>query len=100
MAYPVCNKVPEEKCVNVPRKACDTLIKQQCTNLPYQSCIEVPRQNCDSGHKKVPNRISKRVPITVCDDGSGTGYSGRVHRAGWRIRGYCCQKRRGQDYIR
>merc|ERR1712154_114850 len=57
VAYPVCNDVPEQKCVNVPR--------QQCTTK----------------HKKVPVRISKNIPKKVCDTtGPGYGYSSNTQQ--------------------
>merc|ERR1711951_143812 len=74
VAYPVCNKVPEQKCVVVPKQECRTVQEQKCSNEPYQKCDKVPKQDCQSVHKKIPNRISRRVPKKVCDDGSaGSG---------------------------
>merc|ERR1712198_576974 len=75
--YPVCNNVPEQKCVNVPKQECKTVKEKKCTNEPYQKCHKIPQQDCQTIHKKVPNRVSRRVPKKVCDDGSG---SGMIHK--------------------
>jgi len=80
VAYPVCTNVPQQKCVNVPRQECRTVEEQKCSNEPYQRCNQIPKQNCKTEHKKVPTRVSRRVPKKVCDNGSGlgsgSGYSG------------------------
>merc|ERR1719147_249337 len=37
-----------------------------------QECRQEPYQQCQPVHKKVPNRVSRRVPKKVCDNqGSG-----------------------------
>merc|ERR1711879_821994 len=69
VAYPVCNDVPEQKCVSVPRQECVTVPDQVCTNQPLQKCQDVPRQACQAIHKKVPVRVSRQVPKKVCQDG-------------------------------
>merc|ERR1712149_161953 len=66
VAYPVCNDVPEQKCVSAPRQECVTVPDQVCTNQPLQKCQDVPRQACHAVHKKVPVRVSRRVPKKVC----------------------------------
>ena len=67
--YPVCRDVPEQKCSDVPRQQCVQVPDQICTNQPLEKCQDVPRQACQQIHKKVPNRVSRRVPRKVCDDG-------------------------------
>merc|ERR1712198_786888 len=80
--YPVCNNVPEQKCVNVPKQECKTVQEKKCTNEPYQKCDKIPQQDCQTIHKKVPNRVSRRVPKKVCDDGSGSGYDPQAAGSG------------------
>ena len=38
-----------------------------CTNQPLEQCEAVPRQHCEASHKKVPVRVSRRIPKKVCD---------------------------------
>merc|ERR1712183_957658 len=61
VAYPVCNDIPEQKCVSDPRQECVTVPDQVCTNQPLQKCQDI--------HKKVPVRVSRQVPKKVCQDG-------------------------------
>merc|ERR1712168_1416972 len=72
VAYPVCHDVPEEICIDVPRQECVEVPDQVCTNQPLKQCAQVPRQECSAKHKKVPVRVSKRVPKKVCDEGYGS----------------------------
>merc|ERR1711892_513181 len=50
VAYPVCSQVPQEKCVD----------------QPHETCQDIPRENCHNEHKKVPVRVSRKVPKNVC----------------------------------
>merc|ERR1711976_461609 len=72
VAYPVCNDVPEQLCKDVPRQVCVQVPDQVCRNQPLEQCSQVPRQECFAKHKKVPIRVSKRVPKKVCDEGYGS----------------------------
>jgi len=80
VAYPVCNDVPEQKCVSVPRQECVSVPDQICTNQPLQKCQEVPRQNCQALHKKVPVRVSRQVPKKVCQDSQTVGAQSPANR--------------------
>jgi len=71
--YPECRNVPTQDCSQqeayqdcrqVPKKECNTVTDQECRNEPYQKCEPI--------HKKVPNRISRKVPKKVCS-GQGSG---------------------------
>merc|ERR1712079_920296 len=50
VAYQVCEDVPEEKCQYVNTQ-----------------CSEVPKQICKVHHKRVPVRVSRKVPKKVCN---------------------------------
>merc|ERR1719312_2436022 len=73
--YQDCSSVPYQDCSQqeqyqdcqqVPKKECNTVTEQECRNEPYQQCQPV--------HKKVPNRVSRRVPKKVCStQGQGQG---------------------------
>ena len=66
VAYPVCNQVPQEKCVDVPRQACQDIPEQKCVDQPHEICQDIPRENCHNEHKKVPVRVSRKIPKQVC----------------------------------
>merc|ERR1712126_109142 len=65
-------QVPYQDCQNVPRKQCNQVARQECRNEPYQQ----PRQVCEDIHRKIPQRVSKRVPKKTCGGGSGNLGSG------------------------
>merc|ERR1712168_463240 len=57
-------QVPYEDCnEKEPNEDCKDVTEQECRNEPYQDCKAV--------HKKVPNRVSKRVSKKTCDTGNG-----------------------------
>ena len=66
VAYPVCREVPQEKCVDVPTEACQDIPEQKCVDQPYETCQDIPRESCHNEHKKVPIRVSRKIPKQVC----------------------------------
>merc|ERR1711971_928422 len=69
VAYPVCRDVPEQQCADVPRQACRQVPDQVCSNQALEQCSKRPVEQCHAVHKKIPVRVSKRVPKKVCDHG-------------------------------
>merc|ERR1719273_1404089 len=66
VAYQVCEDVPEEKCQYVNRQECYQVPDQVCKSEPITQCSEVPKQICKVHHKRVPVRVSRKVPKKVC----------------------------------
>ena len=67
VAYQVCEDVPEEKCQYVNRQECYQVPDQVCKSEPITQCSEVPKQICKVHHKRVPVRVSRKVPKKVCN---------------------------------
>merc|ERR1719190_254081 len=65
-------QVPYQDCRDVPRQQCNQVARQECTREPYQQ----PRQVCEDVHRKIPQRVSKRVPKKTCGGSSGNLGSG------------------------
>merc|ERR1712126_245318 len=74
-------QVPYQDCQNVPRQQCNQVARQECKKEPYQQ----PRQVCEDVHRRIPQRVSKRVPKKTCGGGSGnlgSGGSGGSYNGG------------------
>merc|ERR1712173_91132 len=67
VSYQVCEDVPAQKCHYVDRKECNLVPDQVCKSQPITKCSEVPKQICHLKHKRVPVRVSKKVPKKVCN---------------------------------
>jgi len=67
VSYQVCEDVPAQKCHYVDRKECYLVPDQVCKSQPITKCSEVPKQICHLKHKRVPVRVSKKVPKKVCN---------------------------------
>jgi len=67
VSYQVCDDVPAQKCHYVDRKECYLVPDQVCKSQPITKCSEVPKQICHLKHKRVPVRVSKKVPKKVCN---------------------------------
>ena len=74
-----CEEVPEEVCTTVPTTVCEEVEEQVCTQQPQQVCDGV-QPVCQLVHKKIPVRVSKKVPKRVCggDGGANLGGSGNI----------------------
>merc|ERR1711971_843314 len=55
-------------CKKNPYETCKDVAKTKEKQVAYPVCNDVPRQNCKALHKKVPVRVSRRVPKKVCQD--------------------------------
>ena len=57
----VCEKYePPEKCQQVSEGG--------CSEYPVERCTKKPENECSTEYKKVPVRVSRRIPKTVCDE--------------------------------
>merc|ERR1712193_520897 len=68
-----CKQNPYDKCQDVTKTKEKQVAYPVCNDVPEQKCVDVPSQHCTTKHKKVPVRISKNIPKKVCD--TGYGYS-------------------------
>ena len=69
---PVCREVEDKECVIQPRQVCRQAPHEVCINHLGEECTKKPMKKCgDMEHKKVPVRVSRTFPKTVCDDYMG-----------------------------
>merc|ERR1711915_696 len=40
--------------------------EQKCIDKPNEICQNIPREQCHNEHKKIPLRVSRKVPKQVC----------------------------------
>merc|ERR1712227_1659 len=69
-----CSDVPRQECNNVPTTQCQQVQDQECTQVPRTVCDEAKNNvetKCELVHKKVPVRVSRKVPKTVCGNEGG-----------------------------
>merc|ERR1712115_753344 len=88
-------QVPYQDCQNVPRQQCNQVARQECKKEPYQQ----PRQVCEDVHRKIPQRVSKRVPKKTCGGGSGnlgSGGSGGSYNGGGGSSGSILREGQGE----
>merc|ERR1711988_1710709 len=88
---PVCKTYTETECSTENRKVCEktwegegenmkwVIIPGTCEYQPHDECKDVTKEQCtknakkmcEDKHKRIPVRVSKRVPKKVCDDDDG-----------------------------
>merc|ERR1719500_1932408 len=86
---PVCETYTETECSTENRKECEytwegegdnmkwVVIPGTCEIQPHDECKDVTKRKCtekankmcEDEHKRIPVRVSKKVPKKVCDDG-------------------------------
>ena len=57
-----CKQVPNTKCKSTPHEVCTTVTDTKCKQVPQETCQQVPKQRCVS----VPNEVCVSVPETKC----------------------------------
>merc|ERR1712029_1141020 len=88
---PVCKTYTETECSTENRKVCEKTwegegnnmkwvdIPGTCEYQPHDECKDVTKEKCtknaekmcEDKHKRIPVRVSKRVPKKVCDNNDG-----------------------------
>merc|ERR1711972_516375 len=88
---PVCKTYTETECSTENKKVCEKTwegegenmkwvdIPGTCEYQPHDECKDVTKEQCtknakkmcEDKHKRIPVRVSKRVPKKVCDDDDG-----------------------------
>ena len=69
---PVCREVEEKECVIEPRQVCRQAHHEACIDRLGEECTKKPMKECvHKEHKKVPVKVGRRFPKTVCDDYMG-----------------------------
>merc|ERR1711988_58300 len=88
---PVCKTYTETECSTENRKVCEktwegegenmkwVIIPGTCEYQPHDECKDVTKEQCtknakkmcEDKHKRIPVRVSKRVPKKVCDNDDG-----------------------------
>merc|ERR1712152_89684 len=88
---PVCKTYTETECSTEKRKVCEKTwegegenmkwvdIPGTCEYQPHDECKDVTKEQCtknakkmcEDKHKRIPVRVSKRVPKKVCDEDDG-----------------------------
>merc|ERR1712029_993878 len=88
---PVCKTYTETECSTEKRKVCEKTwegegenmkwvdIPGTCEYQPHDECKDVTKEHCNKNaekmcedkHKRIPVRVSKRVPKKVCDNDDG-----------------------------
>merc|ERR1711923_343800 len=86
---PVCKTYTETECSTENKKVCEKTwegegdnikwvdIPGTCEIQPHDECMDVTKEKCtknakkmcEDEHKRIPVRVSRRVPKKVCDDG-------------------------------
>merc|ERR1711902_455715 len=86
---PVCKTYTETECSTENRKVCEKTwegegdnikwvdIPGTCEYQPHDECMDVTKEQCtknakkmcENKHKRIPVRVSRKVPKKVCDDG-------------------------------
>merc|ERR1712227_60812 len=86
---PVCKTYTETECSTENRRVCEktwegegdnmkwVIIPGTCEIQPHDECMDVTKEKCtknakkmcEDEHKRIPVRVSRRVPKKVCDDG-------------------------------
>merc|ERR1712147_563272 len=86
---PVCKTYTETECSTENRKVCEktwegegdnmkwVIIPGTCEIQPHDECMDVTKEKCtknakkmcEDEHKRIPVRVSRKVPKKVCDDG-------------------------------
>merc|ERR1712095_148510 len=86
---PVCKTYTETECSTENRKVCEktwegegenmkwVIIPGTCEIQPHDECKDVTKEKCtknakkmcEDEHKRIPVRVSRKVPKEVCDDG-------------------------------
>merc|ERR1739848_19987 len=82
-----CEDVPDETCSLVPTEECGEVEDQVCVDKTEQICDQVQLQlDCPIVHKKKPVRVSKGVPVRICN-GNGGGGGGNFVGGGGNLGG-------------
>merc|ERR1711988_897854 len=86
---PVCKTYTETECSTENRRVCEktwegegdnmkwVIIPGTCEIQPHDECMDVTKEKCtknakkmcEDEHKRIPVRVSRKVPKKVCDDG-------------------------------
>merc|ERR1712111_241988 len=86
---PVCKTYTETECSTENNKVCEytwegegdnmkwVIIPGTCEIQPHDECMDVTKEKCtknakkmcEDEHKRIPVRVSRKVPKKVCDDG-------------------------------
>merc|ERR1711915_812736 len=53
--------------------------EQKCIDKPNEICQNIPREQCHNEHKKIPLRVSRKVPKQVCIHTDGYDERKPVH---------------------
>jgi hypothetical protein len=70
--YLNCNLVSRKECEDIPVRECKEVKERICEHMEREECKEVPHRECKDIHRKVPNTITRNMPVQVCkEEGEG-----------------------------
>ena len=56
-----------KECEDVPVRECEEVKERICEQKEREECKEVPHRECKDIHRKVPNTLTRNMPVQVCN---------------------------------